>query len=191
MSARRGWGTQMANPGAPEAQSVCACARGPITHACAHGPSTQWATTGTVRRSVEPLVRAGDQIRHLWNQLWAPAACRPCSSTLREPCTQWATTGPLMRSVETPVHAWDQAPMEPTLGPLQHSAAVRLRPGDPAPSGPPLGPVRRIVERNGGLGKGRNPRQNRGGQNQGRRRGHSAAYSTRDTVQARSHPRQP
>ena len=86
------------------------------------------------------------------------------------------------------MRAGDQAPREPTLGPLGHSAIVRLRPGDPAPSGPPLGPLRHPVERNGGPGKGRNLRQNRGGQNQGRRRGHSAAQITRDTMQARTPP---
>ena len=58
--------------------------------------------------------------------------------------------------------AGDQAPTEPTLGPLRHSTVVRLRPGDPAPSGPPLGPLRRPAERNGGPGKRRNLRQNRG-----------------------------
>ena len=61
------------------------------------------------------------------------------------------------------MHAGDQAHREPTLGPLRHSADVRLRLGDPAPSGPPLGPLRLPVERNGGPGKGRNLRQNRGG----------------------------
>ena len=64
---------------------------------------------------------------------------------------------------------------------------VRLRPGDPAPSGPPLGPLRRPVERSGGPGKGRNLRQNRGGQSQGRRRGHCAAYITRDTITRVNH----
>ena len=44
------------------------------------------------------------------------------------------------------------------------------------------------MERTGGPGKGRNLRQNRGGQNQGRRRGHSAAQNTRDTMQARTPP---
>ena len=38
VSARRGWGTQRANPGAPAAQSLCL----PVPR----GPCTQWATTG-------------------------------------------------------------------------------------------------------------------------------------------------
>ena len=92
-----------------------------------------------------------------------------------EPAPSGPPMGPPMRSVEPPVRAGDQAPREPTLGPLRQSAVVRLRPGDPAPSGPPLGPLRRPVERNGGPGKKRNLRQNRGGQNQGRWCGHSAA----------------
>ena len=94
--------------------------------------------------------------------------------------------GPLMRSVQPPVRTGDQAPREPTLGPLRHSAFVRLHPGDPVPSGPPLGPLRCPVERSGGLGKGRNLRQNRAGQNQGQRRGHSAAQITRDTMRSRA-----
>ena len=103
-----------------------------------------------------------------------------------DPAPSGPPLGPLRRSVEPPVRAGDQAPREPTLGPLRHSAAVRLQPQDPAPSGPPLGPLRCPVERNGGRSKGRNLRQKRGGQNQGRRRSHSAAYSTRDTMQARN-----
>ena len=51
----------------------------------------------------------------------------------------------------------------------------RLPAGDPAPSGPPPGPLRRPVERSGGPGEGRNLRQNRGGQDQGQRRGRRAA----------------
>ena len=93
VSARRGWGTQRANPGAPAAQHLC--------------PST---LRGTCTQGANPGAHA--------------ARCL-CSSTLRGPCTQWATTGPRIRSVEPPV-------------------------------------LRRTVERNGGPGKGRNPRQNRG-----------------------------
>ena len=80
-----------------------------------------------------------------------------------------------MRSVQPPVRAGGQAPGESTLGPLRHSTVGRLRPWDPAPSGPPLGPLRRTAEMKGGPGNGRNLRQNRDGQNQGRERGHSAA----------------
>ena len=109
VSARREWGTQRANPGAPAAQSLCL----PVPR----GPSTQWATSGA------PLLLVS-----------------------------------FLRS-----------------GPLRHRAVVRLRPGYPVPSEPPLGPLRHPVERIGGPGKGRNLRQNRGGQNQGQRCGHSAA----------------
>ena len=210
VSARRGWGTQRANPGAPAAQSLCPVPR---------GPSTQWATTGApeafcgatsarrgsgtrganpgapaarrlcpstlrgptsgpplgpLRRSVEPPVPAGDQApgAPTLRPLQRAAYVRPRSG---DPAPSGPPLGPLMCSVEPPVPAGDQAPGAPTLGPLRHSAVVRLRPGDPAPSGPSLGPLRHPVERNGGLGKGRNLRQNRGGQNQGQRRGHSAA----------------
>ena len=83
-----------------------------------------------------------------------------------DPAPSGPPLGPLMCSVEPPVLAGDQAPREPTMGPLRHSAVVRLRPGDPAPSGPPLGALRCPVEPNVGPGKGRNPRQNRGGQYQ-------------------------
>ena len=105
-----------------------------------HPCSTQWATTGPLRRFVDLLVRTG----HPEGQ-----PCSPCSAISLFACAQGI--GPLRRLVESSV-----------------------RPGDPAPSGPPLGPLRRTVERSGGPGKGRNP-QNRGGQNQGRRRGHRAA----------------
>ena len=42
------------------------------------------------------------------------------------------------------------------------------------------------MERNGGPRKRRNLRQTRGGQNQGRRRGHGAAYITRGTMRSRA-----
>ena len=55
-------------------------------------------------------------------------------------------------------------------------------------SGPPLGPLRRTVERSGRPGKGRNLCQDRGGQNQARRRGHGAAEISRNTTQAHMPP---
>ena len=126
------------------------------------GGGTQRPTTGPLQRNV--FVRPG----------------------LGEPAPSGPPLGPLMRSVEPPVRAGDQAPREPTLGPLRHSAVVHLRPGDPVPSGPPLGPLRRPVERNAGPGNRRNLRQNRGGQNPGRQRGHGAAEIIRDTMQSRA-----
>ena len=53
VSARRRWGTQRANPGAPAAQRLCP--------SMLRGTCTQWATTEPLVRSVEPPVRAGDQ----------------------------------------------------------------------------------------------------------------------------------
>ena len=126
VSARRGSGTQRANPGAPAAQSPCL----PVPR----GPSTQWAITGapdafcgtTSARRGSGTQRANPG---------APAAQRHCSFAPSGSSTQWAT-----------------------------------------------------VERNGGPSKGRSPQQNRVRQNQGQRRGHSAAPSNRNTVQARTPP---
>ena len=77
------------------------------------------------------------------------------------------------------------APSGPTLGPLQHTVLFCQLPGDPAPIGPPAG---RPVEMSGWPGKGRNLRQNRGGKYQGQRRGHSAAQTSRATMEARTTP---
>ena len=103
----------------------------------------------------------------------APAAQPPFLPAPRGSGTQWATTG---------------APSGPLLGPLRRPVELPVHAGDRAPRGPPLGPLRRTVERSGGPRKGRNPRQNRGGQNQGRRRGHRAAQITLDTMQAHTPP---
>ena len=84
VSARRGWGTQRANPRAPAAQHLC-----PST---LRGTCTQWATTG----APDAFCAATSACRGPGTQGANPgahAAQRLCPSTLRGTCTQWATTG--------------------------------------------------------------------------------------------------
>ena len=84
VSARRGWGTQRANPGAPAAQSLCL----PVPR----GPSIQWATTG----APEAFCGATSARRGSGTQganPGAPAAQRHRSSAPRGSSTQWATAG--------------------------------------------------------------------------------------------------
>ena len=84
VSARREWGTQRANPGAPAAQSLCLPVPG--------GPSAQWATTGAPEAfGGATSVQRGSGTRGA--NPGAHAARHLCSSTLRGPCAQWATTG--------------------------------------------------------------------------------------------------
>ena len=119
VSARRGWGTQRANPGAPAAQSLCL----PVPR----GPCTQWATTG------------------------APEAFGGVTSARRGSCTRGANPG---------------APA------AQHrcSSAPRGSSTQSATAGAPEAHCRK----NWWARQGKESRQNRGVQNQGRRRGHSA-----------------
>ena len=81
VSARRGWGTQRANPAA---HSLCL----PVPS----GPSTQWATTGA------PEAFCGATSARRGSGTWganpgAPAAQRRCSSVPRGSSTKWATAG--------------------------------------------------------------------------------------------------
>ena len=84
VSARRGWGTQRANPGAPAAQRLC-----PST---LRGTCTQWATAGApdaFRGATSARRGSGTQGANRG----APASQRRCSSTPRGSSTQRATAG--------------------------------------------------------------------------------------------------
>ena len=84
VSARRRWGTQRANPGAPAAQRLC-----PST---LRGTCTQWATTGApdaFRAATSARRESGTQ----GTNPGAPAAQRRCLSAPRGSPAQWATAG--------------------------------------------------------------------------------------------------
>ena len=83
-SARRGWGTQRAIPGAPAAQRLCPSTLG--------ATCTQWATTGApdaFRGATS--ARRGSGTRGA--NPGAPMAQRRCSSAPKGSSTQWATAG--------------------------------------------------------------------------------------------------
>ena len=83
VSARRGWGTERANPRAPAAQRVC-----PST---LRGTCTQWATTGVPDASrAATSARRGSGTQGA--NPGAPAAQR-CLSARRGSRAQWATAG--------------------------------------------------------------------------------------------------
>ena len=116
----------------------------------------------------------------------APATQRLCLSMLRGTCTQWATTG----APDAFRGATSARRGSGTQGANPGGPAAQCR-CSPAPRGSSTewataGPLRRPVERNGGPGKRRNLPQNRGGQNQGQRRGHGAAQITQDTMRSRA-----
>ena len=70
LSARRGWGTQRTNPGAPAVQSLYLPAP--------RGPSTQWATTGAPEAFCGATSgRSG--IRHSGSHPWGPCSTPPMS----------------------------------------------------------------------------------------------------------------
>ena len=107
VSARRGWGTQRANPGAPAAQHLCpstlrgTCTQGanPGAHAARRlcsstlrGPCTQWDTTGAPDAfHAATSARRGPGTQGA--NPGAPAAQRRCSSAPGGSRAQWATAG--------------------------------------------------------------------------------------------------
>ena len=97
VSARRGWGTQRANLGAPAAQRLCP--------SMLRGTCTPWATTGApdaFRGATS--ARRGSSTQGA--NPWAPAAQRHCSSAPRGSSTQWATAGACAEQGTWGSHTW-------------------------------------------------------------------------------------
>ena len=82
VSARRGWGTQKADPGALQ--------RNVFVRPCSGEPAPSGPPLGPLMRSVQPPVRTGDQAPR---EPAGPAAQRRCSSAPRGSRAQWATAG--------------------------------------------------------------------------------------------------